>query len=155
MDSIENQFDKKVKLLCKKNTKIEAGSLIHYTEAFDCLESFKISGKFKAEGKGSFGLAFDYNGRTNKNKLISICPNEEKIELLFNEGSTLITETDLEILPNEEYAFSYIQEGSVGVFYVDGKKALTVRLYGVCGNKISLFAENCSVQFSSLSQFTR
>jgi sucrose-6-phosphate hydrolase SacC (GH32 family) len=155
VDSIENQFDKKVKLLCKKNTKIEAGSLINYTEAFDCLESFKISGKFKAEGKGSFGLAFDYNGRTNKNKLISICPNEEKIELLFNEGSTLITETDLEILPNEEYAFSYIQEGSVGVFYVDGKKALTVRLYGVCGNKISLFAENCSVQFSSLSQFTR
>ena len=43
----------------------------------------------------------------------------------------------------------------MGIFYLDGQAALTVRLYGVSGKTISLFAENNQVQFSALRQYTR
>jgi hypothetical protein len=43
----------------------------------------------------------------------------------------------------------------VGVFYIDGMAALTVRVYGVSGKPIKLFTENNSVQFTSLEQYTR
>ena len=42
----------------------------------------------------------------------------------------------------------------MGVFYVDGQAALTVRLYGVSGKPIRLFAENNSVEWSALREFT-
>ena len=87
--------------------------------------------------------------------MISISPGEQKLQLLFNEGSTLIAENAIEIKPNQEYSFTYIQEGSVGVFYIDGMAALTVRIYGASGKPIQLFAENNSVTFSSLRQYTR
>ena len=122
---------------------------------FDCYESFCLTGKFKFSADDSFGLSFDYNGRQNKNKMISISPSENKIQLLFNEGSTLISETEVQLQKDREYSFTYIQEGSAGIFYIDGEAALCVRLYGVCGNKISLFAENNNVVFSSLEERTK
>ena len=134
---------------------VESGSLYSYADAFTCYESFMLTGEFRYTGTGSFGLSFDYNGRTDKNKLISISPAENKLQLLFNEGSTLITETAVDLTPGEDYAFTYIQEGSVGIFYIDGMAALTVRLYGVSGKTIQLFAENNAVLFSSLRQYTR
>jgi hypothetical protein len=42
----------------------------------------------------------------------------------------------------------------VGVFYIDGMAALTVRLYGVSGKPVRLFARNNSVTFSALEQYT-
>ncbi|MBQ5735329.1 MAG: translation initiation factor IF-2 N-terminal domain-containing protein [Lachnospiraceae bacterium] len=45
--------------------------------------------------------------------------------------------------------------GSVGVFYLDGVAALTVRIYGASGKPVMLFAENNSVLFTSLRQYTR
>ena len=59
------------------------------------------------------------------------------------------------LAPGETYSFTYIQEGSVGIFYLDGLASLTVRLYGVSGKSIQLFAENNAVQFSSLREYTR
>ncbi len=134
---------------------VESGSLYSYTDAFTCYESFMITGEFRYTGEGSFGLSFDYNGREDKNKLIAVTPSENKIRLLFNEGSTPITETEVSLVPGKDYAFTYIQEGSVGIFYIDGMAALTVRLYGASGKPIRLFAENNAVLFSSLRQYTR
>ena len=155
VEKIVQQFTHKQKLLGKKNTTLEAGALYSYQPMFDCYESFCLTGKFKFSADGSFGLSFDYNGRQNKNKLISISPSENKIQLLFNEGSTLISETEVQLQKDREYSFTYIQEGSAGIFYIDGEAALCVRLYGVCGNKISLFAENNNVVFSSLEERTK
>ncbi len=42
----------------------------------------------------------------------------------------------------------------MGVFYVDGVAGLTVRLYGVSGKPVCLFAENNSVTFSDLTEHT-
>lgn len=43
----------------------------------------------------------------------------------------------------------------MGVFYLDGVASLTVRLYGVSGKTIRFFAENNSVAFTDLREYTR
>ncbi|MEE0800712.1 MAG: InlB B-repeat-containing protein [Gemmiger sp.] len=137
------------------HTCVEAGTLYTYTDAFTCQERFLLSGEFTFTGTGSFGLSFDYNGQPEKNKLISLSPADGKLRLLFNEGSTPIAETDVDLQPGQTYAFTYLQEGSVGVFYLDGQAALTVRIYGASGKPIQLFAENNTVTFTSLREYTR
>ena len=72
----------------------------------------------------------------------------------FNEGSTLITETDVQLEAGKEYAFTYLQEGSVGMFWLEDA-SLTVRLYGVSGKPIRLYAENNVVTFSDLREYTK
>lgn len=155
VDGVMEQFDARRELpLGSSSAVIEAGSMYSYVDAFTCYERFAITGSFTCSGSGSFGLCFDYNGREDKYKLISICPREGKLQLSFNEGSTLIAENTVDIQPDREYSFTYLQEGSVGVFYLDGQGALTVRLYGVSGKPIKLFAESNTVTFSSLRQYT-
>lgn len=155
VDGILEQFTARRELpLGASETTMEAGSAYSYTDAFTCYERFAVTGKFSCTANGSFGLAFDYNGRENKYKMISLSPREGKLQLFFNEGSTLIAENTVDIRPGQEYSFTYIQEGSVGVFYLDGQAALTVRLYGVSGKPIKLFAESNTVTFSSLRQYT-
>lgn len=133
----------------------ESGSAYSYFDAFTCYESFMLTGEFRYTGSGSFGLCFDFNNRQDKYKLISISPKDNKLRLAFNEGKTLIAESAINIEPNRDYSFTYIQEGSVGVFYIDDMAALTVRIYGTSGKTIRLFAENNSVLFSSLRQYTK
>ncbi len=124
-------------------------------DAFTCYESFLLTGRFQYSGEGSFGLSFDYNGEEEESKRIAISPAEGKVQLLFHNGDLLIAETAADLTPGEEYSFTYIQEGSAGIFYIDGEAALTVRIYGASGKSIRLFAENNEVQFSSLQQYTR
>lgn len=157
VDAIAESFSVRRELVCEGETHayVAAGSAYNYVDAFTCYESFMLTGEFTFTGEGSFGLSFDYNGRDEKNKLISISPTDGMLRLQFNEGSTLITETALNLTAGETYTFTYIQEGSVGIFYVDGMAALTVRLYGVSGKTIQLFAENNTVLFTSLREYTR
>ena len=67
----------------------------------------------------------------------------------------MITETAAELKKDQEYSFTYLQEGSVGIFWLDGAASLTVRLYGVSGKDIRLFAENNTVSFTELREYTR
>lgn len=156
VDKVAEQFTAR-RALKTEDTHIfaDSGSLYSYFDAFTCYESFMITGEFRYTGSGSFGLCFDYNGRQDKYKLISISPADSKLRLAFNEGKTLIAESTIDIEPNKDYSFTYIQEGSVGVFYIDGMAALTVRIYGTSGKTIRLFSENNSVLFSSLRQYTK
>ena len=156
VDAVREQYTARRALLIESaHLVVQAGSRYSYTDVFTCYESFMITGEFTFEGKGSFGLAFDLNGKSNKYKLISLSPADGLLQLAFNEGDTLIAEKELELNPGQSYTFTYIQEGSVGVFYVDGEAALTVRIYGASGKPIMLFAENNTVTFTSLRQYTR
>jgi hypothetical protein len=133
---------------------VQAGSRYGYTEAFTAYESFLLKGRFSYTGKGCFGLAFDYSGQADKYKLITLDPSSQKLQLQFNEGSTLITETDVSLEAGKEYAFTYLQEGSVGIFWLEDA-SLTVRLYGVSGKPVRLYAESNTVSFTDLREYTR
>ena len=156
VDSVLQQFANKRELLTgQSHAFVQAGARYVYSEVFNCYESFLITGEFTYTGSGSFGLCFDYNGKTDKYKMISISPSDNKVQLLFNEGETLIAENAIDLEEGKVYSFTYVQEGSVGVFYIDGMAALTVRIYGASGKPIMLFAENNAVMFTSLRQYTR
>ena len=156
VDAVQEQFTtRRALLLDSAHLVAQAGSRYSYTDVFTCYESFVITGEFSFEKQGSFGLAFDFNGKENKYKLISLNPADGLVQLAFNEGDTLITEKEVELIPGQNYTFTYIQEGSVGVFYIDGEAALTVRIYGASGKPIMLFAENNTVTFTSLRQYTK
>ena len=155
VESIANQYAKRRRLAVEEDAvTVQAGARYKYQEAFTVYESFLLKGKFTYTGKGCFGLAFDYNGQAEKYKLITLDPGAQKLQLQFNEGSTLITETDVRLEAGKEYAFTYIQEGSVGIFYLDGA-SLTVRLYGVSGKPVRLYAESNTVSFTDLREYTR
>jgi len=134
---------------------VAAGSAYNYADLFTAYESYVLTGTLTFEKTGSFGLAFDYSGRQDKYKTIVLDPAKGTLSLQFNEGNTLITETAVQLEAGKEYAFTYLQEGSVGVFYLDGLAALTVRLYGVTGRPVRLFAENNTVTASNLKLYTR
>ena len=154
--AVEEQFDKRRQLLSEQDRiEVRAGSRYSYTDAFTAYESFMLTGKVTYSGKGSFGLAFDYNGQDEKNKIICLNPAEQKLQLLFNEGDTVIAETAAELEAGKEYSFTYIQEGSAGIFWLGDEASLTVRLYGVSGKGIRLFAENNTLTFSDLREYTR
>lgn len=156
VDDIVDQFkNKRNLLLAEDQALVEAGSSYNYVDAFTCYERFLLKGEFICSGEGAFGLCFDYNGNAEEYKMISICPGEDKLQHSFRGGSAPIAEIGAQLSPGQAYSFTYIQEGSVGIFYIDDVAALTVRLYGVSGKPIRLFAENNSVSFSLLQQFTR
>lgn len=156
VDSIVAGFDTQKELaLGASQASLTAGSNYSYKAAFTSYESFMLSGEFTYSGTGSFGLAFDFNGKEEQYKLISLEPAAGKLSLSFNEGTTPITETQAALRPNQTHSFTYIQDGSVGIFYLDNQAALLVRLYGVTNKPIYLFAENNSVTFTSLRQCTQ
>ena len=66
----------------------------------------------------------------------------------------MITSMPVSLKAGVSYRFTYLQEGSVGVFYLDGQAAFTVRLYGVSGKAVKLYAQGDGVTFSELKQFT-
>jgi sucrose-6-phosphate hydrolase SacC (GH32 family) len=154
-DALKAQFTQRRRLLTEgENLTARAGSRYNYTDAFTAYESFMLEGRFTYTGKGCFGLAFDYNGQAEKYKLITIDPSAQKLQLQFNEGSTLITETAAPLEAGREYAFTYIQEGSVGIFWLEDA-CLTVRLYGVSGKPVRIYAESNTVNFTGLREYTR
>jgi sucrose-6-phosphate hydrolase SacC (GH32 family) len=134
---------------------VSSDSEYKYEEVFTAYESFLLKGSFYWNGSGSFGLAFDYGDNSSRYKLISVCPSDKKISLSFNEGVSQIAETTADLQEGREYSFTYIQEGSAGVFYIDGQNALTVRLYGVSGKPVRLFSENCTASFHNLAEYVR
>lgn len=155
VESVRTGFQQRRELLIPGTAvQVDAGSRYVYTDVFTSYERFLLSGEFRFTGDGAFGLAFDFGKDPGSYKMISIDPAQGTLTLSFQEGSTVITETAVTLEKNREYAFTYVQEGSVGVFYIDGKAALTVRLYGTTGKPIRLFAENNQVVFSCLREYT-
>lgn len=146
--------DKRPLLTSSTSVTLESAGGYTYQEAFTAYERFVIQGKFSFTGDGAFGLAFDYSNKPEKYKLVSLCPSEGKMTLSFNQGDSFITETALKLTAGETYSFTYLQEGSCGVFYVDGVDSLSVRLYGVSGKSVRLFAKRNTVTFTDLVEYT-
>ncbi len=103
-----------------------------YTQNSD---SFLLEGNFCYEDAGCFGLAFDYKESEEDYKLITVDPENQKLLLQFMGGSTTPAEEEVLLEPGTTYHFTYIQEDSVGVFYIDD--------------------ENNNVVFSDLAFYTR
>ncbi|MBQ0001304.1 MAG: DUF4975 domain-containing protein [Clostridiales bacterium] len=134
---------------------LEAGEDRVYADFCNAEDSFMLKGNFTFEGTGKFGLAFTYKDGDENDKLITVSPRFGTLTLNFKAGKRRVAELDgLTLNSGETYSFTYIQENSLGVFYIDDVAAFTVRLYKVNGKPIRLFAEDMKVQFSDLKLFT-
>ena len=138
-------------LVSDATVEVKAGDFI---ESFRGFERYLVTGEFKYSGTGDFGFAFDYSGRKEKYKTITLSPGSKTISLAFNYGDTFITSVPAELSANQTYSFTYMQEGSVGVLYVQGQAAFTVRLYGVSGKNVMLYSAGNTVTFTNLKQYT-
>ena len=156
VDAIEAQFQEEVPLE-EETAEISLSSSGEkvYTELCTSCDSFLLEGNFCYEDAGCFGLAFDYKEGEEDYKLITVDPENQKLLLQFMGGSTTPAEEEVLLEPGTTYHFTYIQEDSVGVFYIDDLTAFTVRLYGVTDKALLLFAENNNVVFSDLAFYTR
>ncbi len=125
-----------------------------FTEAFRCFERYMVTGKVSHGGKGTFGLAFNFSNKEAEYKMITFSPAENTISFALNKGADPVTSISANLDANKAYSFTYIQEGSVGTLYVEGQNALTVRLYGVSGKNVMLFADGGTATFSELKQYT-
>ena len=110
-----------------------------------------LTGNFKYEGEGSFGLGFDFKDGEEDYKLITYSPQDQKLCLQFRGGDVTPAEETVALEAGETYPFTYIQEDSVGVFYIEDTTAFTVRLYGVSDKALMLFAEDNQVEFTDLN----
>jgi sucrose-6-phosphate hydrolase SacC (GH32 family) len=155
VDAVKEGFQDRRELLIKGDSlKLKGTGEKTSTAAFTAYERFLITGDFSFSGTGTFGLSFDMNEEEDSRKLVTVSPNDELVTLSFNGGDTLIASTLAKLKPDTTYSFTYLQEGSCGVFYVDGVASLSVRLYGVSGNPIALFAQDADVTFSNLREYT-
>lgn len=132
-------------LICGTTVALDVNSSC---EVFTAYERFRLTGEFRFTGDGSFGLDFE------NEKRISVFPEAGYIRLCIDGASADTAELAIHLEKNRDYPFTYVQEGSIGVFYIDGLAALTVRLYGTTGKPIRLFAENNRVVFSCLREYT-
>lgn len=155
VDGVRDAFvDRRELLFNDTACSLSAGSDVSYTAAFTAYERFMVTGEFTFEGTGDFGLAFDLDGTPEAYKLISLCPSDGTLRLTFNGGQTDIADTAVPLEAGTTYSFTYLQEGSCGVFYVDGIASLAVRLYGVSGKPVSFFAQDNKVEFANLCAYT-
>ena len=126
-----------------------------YSELCTTSDSFMLTGAFCYEGDGAFGFAFDFKDDEEDYKRITIRPSEQALVLEFRGGSVTPAAETVELTAGETYPFTYIQEDSVGVFYIQDITAFTVRLYGVNNKSLFLFSEDNQVRFSDLALYTR
>ena len=119
-----------------------------FTDTVSATETFKVTGSFIFRDAGTFGMAME-------DKYISIDPEAGLLQLGFAEGKLPIAETAVELKDGETYSFTYMQDGSAGLFCIDGIGTLTVRIYGTCGKKIRFWSENSQMEWKDLAFSTR
>lgn len=154
VDAVFNQHQNPESLLLADSSlMLSAEEGYREQEVFTVCKSFRLSGRFSYKGEGCFGLAFDF-GIPEEDKRIEIAPSAQTLRLTFGQGSVIMAEVPISLTDGRDYSFTYIQEGSLGIFYIDEVAALTVRVYGILGKPIRLFACGNEVSFTCLSEYT-
>lgn len=152
VDAIAEQFEQGTALDLETDAAtITAEAEREYLPICNAADSYMLTGNFRYEGDGCFGLGFDFKDGEADYKLITYDPQEQKLCLQFRGGDVTPAESAVALEAGEAYPFTYIQEDSVGVFYIQDTTAFTVRLYGVSEKPLMLFAENNQVEFTDLS----
>ena len=156
VEQISGQFRNAVSLDPQDtDLNLSAQNAAKYEEICTIPESFMLKGSFCFEEGGDFGLAFDYDDGEEDYKRITISPDKQELSLQFRGGSVTPAKESVELNAGSVYNFTYIQEDSVGIFYIDDTTAFTVRLYGVTGKPLFLFTEDNTVLFSDLALYDR
>ena len=152
VDAVLERFQTPMPLSCGENVTVRGGSARAYVPALACHGSFMINGKFRFDGRGSFGLAFDATGEPEESAHLSVDPAAGRIRL--TRGRKTVAEVAAALESGREYDFSYIQEGTLGLFTVNAAASLTVRVPSAESLTLRLFARAGTAVFSNLHALT-
>lgn len=158
--SVKDLFSKKSSTaevdLASENVTINNGSYTLSGTAEKAIVTFKATGKkarIKAEvtlsnNGGTTGFVFHTNDTGSYYKIV-FDVTKGKITG-YNSASQEVTQMPFQFQVNTKYDIEIIAEGSVAVLYINGKTALTNRIYGREKNKWGLIAEGQNSTFSNL-----
>ncbi|WKL49722.1 glycoside hydrolase family 32 protein [Flavobacterium pectinovorum] len=142
------------------NATVNNGSYILSGATEKAMVTFKTIGKkarIKAEvtlsnSAGMAGFIFHTNDTGSYYEIVFDITKGKVIG--YNSASQEVTRIPFQFQTNTKYDVEIIAEGSVVVLYINGKTALTNRIYGRDQNKWGLIAEGQNSTFSNL-QITR
>lgn len=126
------------------------------SETEKAMITFKSIGKkakIKAEvsltkTSGSAGFVFHTNDSGSSYKIVFDVTNSKILG--YNSASQEITRLPFQFQTNTKYNIEILTEGSVAVLYINGKAALTNRIYGRDKNKWGLIAEGQNMVITNL-----
>lgn len=119
-------------------TNASAHSVKYFANAY---ESFTLSGEMIFAAEGKFGFILGYGGDKLKYRYVEYNPKTGKLGYRIEGRLTNECEMAIALEKNRKYDFTYIQEGSVGVFYIHGAGALSFRTCGTNNTKIAAYAD--------------
>ncbi len=146
--AVLERFQTPAPLSCDQDETVTGGNARAYVSALVCRGSFMIKGKFRFDGHGSLGLAFDANGEPGESAHLSVDPTAGRIRL--TRGRKTVAEVAAEFEAGHDYDFSYIQEGTLGIFTVNAAASLTVRVPSAESLNLRIFARAGTAVFSNL-----
>ena len=152
VDAVLERFQTSMPLSCGQNVTVTGGNARAYVPALACRGSFMIKGKLCFDGRGSFGLAFGANGEPGDTAYLTIDPAAGRIRL--TRGRKTVAEVAAEFEAGHDYDFSYIQEGTLGIFTVNAAASLTVRVPSTESLNLHIFARAGTAVFSNLHALT-
>ncbi len=100
-------------------------------------ERFMLKGNFICDGQRETGITFETGTSKAENKRIVITQKDQMIRLFLDDSDEPQAEVAVMLKSGMNYQYVYIQEGSVGAFYIDGVGVLTVRVYGCSGHTVA------------------
>ena len=150
VDGLDAYFGYENELLCAPSVRFSGKQR---NKLANGAESYMITGSFAFEGSERFGFVLGYDDEYNR--YLSYDP--EKQTFAFSLRSNTVSECEIktELEAGKKYDFVYIQEGSVGVFYILNECALSFRIHGINNKQIGLFSDGSTVSFENLSQYLR
>ena len=123
----------------------------------EAFESFLVQGSLSYSGKEKFGIVLGYGYSFSAYRYVEYDPVEQKLGYRIEGKKDCECEVSMALDENTVYDFTYIQEGSVGIFYIDGVAggALSFRSYGTNNTLLAFFSEGSNIEITNLKQFLR
>lgn len=111
----------------------------------------KLTANIKADTATEFGLMFGACGNLSETYRLTLNLTEKKLQLVkvkTGEAPAVINTLDLPITADKQYQLQITHEGSVATAYVNGKTALSFRVYKMNQNPWGIFVSNGAATFS-------
>jgi len=136
-----------------KNEMQFSENVVSSAKLCDGKESYMLTGNFVFENEGDFGVVLGYDDEYKR--YISYSYKNKNAGFYLRDAKIADASITLSLEKDKEYSFVYVQEGSVGLFYVLGEGGFSFRVYGINNKKIGLFSNNNEVKFTNLKYSLR
>ena len=123
------------------------------TKVANGAESYMLTGDFTFIGTEKFGLVLGYNDTYKR--YVSFNPAAERVEFTLKSNTKTEAQMSVSLNEGEKYSFVYVQEGSVGLFYIVGKVGFSFRVHGINNKIIGIYSKGSSVSFENMKYYLR